>query len=61
MLLRLLPLARNDAEGNVFVWRAGAEADKARGLVGAFGIGDDLVRRRVLLVDEVGVKDLKKC
>jgi len=57
--VRLLPLAVDDAEGDVLVWRACVEEDDARRAVLGLLVGQQLVRRCLALVDEVGVKDLR--
>ena len=55
--MRELPLAVDDPERDVFVRRAGAEVQQ-HGLVVA-RLLDDLVRRRLGLVDEVRVEDVE--
>ena len=55
--MRKLPLAIDDSESNVFVRWACTEMQK-HGLIVA-RLLDDLVRRRLGLVDEVGVEYVK--
>lgn len=55
--MRELPLSVDDTERNVFVRWPGAEVQE-HGLV-VTGLLDDLVRRRLGLVDEVRVEDVE--
>lgn len=55
--MRELPFAVDDPERDVFVWRASAEVQKHRLVVA--GLLDDLVCRRLRLVDEVGIEDIE--
>lgn len=55
--MRELPLAINNPERNIFVWRSGTEMEKDRVVVAWFL--DDFVRRSLGLVDEIWVEDVE--
>ena len=55
--MRVLPIITNNSESDIFVWRSRAELKQNSIFVSWFL--DDLVRRRLGLVDEVRVEDVE--